>query len=57
MTIDHPDDPHPNGVLARRVWHKLTLEQRRQYWRETDYGDHPERASAQLLELLARFER
>lgn len=46
---------HPAGQLARAVWGKLDLELRRRWWTSTDYGDHPERAPADLIEELEEY--
>ena len=33
-------------------WFRLPLKLRQRWWRETDYGEHPERASRELLAVI-----
>jgi hypothetical protein len=51
--IDHGE--HPYGQLCRKVFLRLDEEMRRRWWRETCWGDHPEKASPGLIAELEEY--
>jgi hypothetical protein len=46
---------HPHHRLARSVFLYLDDELRRRWWRETDWGDRPEKASPRLIAELEEY--
>jgi hypothetical protein len=47
FVIDRGD--HPNGKLVRSVWQHLSATLQRKWWAQTQFGDHPENATAGFM--------